>query len=290
MKVSHLSLKKISWLFHHPGFKKKPVRTLVRVLRWELIRFRGKPVSFIYDKTLPILLFPNDGIARLVFYFDYHEPTEFSFLNDYLEKDMICLDVGANIGMYSLFMAKRSNQVIAFEPQVEAMSRLKSSITANGLSNITIVPKAISNQACKLALSLVGGDSAKTYTTMANSSKENQYLVDAISLDAFFQENPISRLDYLKIDVEGSEPDVLIGAQITIKEFRPLIQIEIVSAFQNRSEAFDFDFNEYFTNIGYELCYIDERTNTLRRGNSWNTIAVPTETLGRMKSRGLLTA
>jgi FkbM family methyltransferase len=260
----------------------------MRVLRWELIRFSRKPVSFIYDKTLSVLLYPNDGVARLVFYFDYHEPLEFAFLDRFLESEMICIDVGANIGMYSLFMAKRTRQVIAFEPQAEAMFRFRDSINTNRLSNITTITKAVSKKSGKLALNFTGDDSAKTYTTTVCESKETITLVDVISLDGYLKENHIKRLDYLKIDAEGAEQDILSGAQKTLIKYRPLAQVEIAPEFKNRSGQSGFDFKAFFDNLQYTLYFIHPDTLTLIQGEGWNSIAVPNEKIKDIQRRGLL--
>lgn len=288
MKLSQPSMKKIKWLINHHGFRKQPIRTLMRVLWWEVIRISNQPISFIYDKTLSVLLYPNDGVARLVFYFGYHEPIELAFLNRYLDSELFCIDVGANIGMYSLFMAKRTRQVIAFEPQAEVLFRFRDSINTNRLSNITTVQKAVSNKSGKLALNFIVDDSAKTFTTTACESKESITLVDAISLDGYLKENPIKRLDYLKIDAEGAEQDILSGAQKTLKKYRPLAQVEIATEYKHRSGQSGFDFKAYFDNLQYTLYFINPDTLTLIQGEGWNSFAVPNEKIKAFQQKGLL--
>jgi FkbM family methyltransferase len=267
---------KIKWLLLHPGFKKHPVRTLYRVLCWEIIRIRKKPIRFNFDKTLSIMLYPNDGVSRLTYYFNYHEPLEFAFQNQYLTMDMICADVGANTGMYSLYMAKRCAQVFAFEPQSESLQRLQ-----NNAKNTMMQSKTI-------YLLIDRHDSSKSTTLPTNQTSSDLISTDAISLDEYFKDNTIYRLDYLKIDAEGAEQYILLGAIATIKNFRPIIQIEILPEMQNGVESIIFNFKIFFKSLDYLLYHIDPESEQLTSGPSWNTIAVPNAKMQSLVQTGLL--
>jgi len=126
MNITKFTLKKLNWLFHQPGFKMNSIKTLYRVLSWEIIRKKKKRIPFVFDSNLNIYLYPDDGVARLTYYFGYHEPLIFRFLESFLLKGMTYCDIGANIGLYSIFAAKRignDGKVIAFEPQTKTYYR-----------------------------------------------------------------------------------------------------------------------------------------------------------------------
>src|SRR5574341_1641841 len=137
MELTRFSIDKVRWLVRTSAFRKQPVKILKRVLQWELIRWNNAPVQFRFDRSLVLQLYPNDGAARLTYYFEYHEPEIFRFLDCYLRSGMTFVDVGANIGCYTLFAAKRVGplgQVWAFEPQQPTYSRLVENIQNNRLS------------------------------------------------------------------------------------------------------------------------------------------------------------
>lgn len=245
-----------------------------------------KTDKIIYDNDLIVLLYPEDGIARLVYYFNYHEPIEFRFLNHFLSNEMICVDVGTNIGMYTLFFSKRAKQVFAFEPFSSALHKLERSISDNHLSNIVCVQKAVSYQNQKLGL-VTCDDSSRTYTTN-ESSDDDLKNVDAVSIDNYFAVERIDRLDYLKIDAEGAEASILQGARNTIRKIRPCIQVEIAEQFSDRQPNHEFSIKDYLSQLGYQMFKIDSKSNVLTPGISWNTIVVPDEKIDELVRKCLL--
>lgn len=287
MKISKLSVSKLLWLINSRSFKTHPINTLSRVIRWEKIRLLGRPVSYVYDDDINVLLYPEDGIARLVYYFGYHEPMEFHFLDKFLSKEMICIDIGSNIGMYSLFMAKRAGLVIAFEPQISTWQKLNQSISANGIENIININKAISNKNQKIVLKLVDDDSARAFTVTAEENDEED-LIEAIKLDDYLEQNPIERLDFIKIDTDGSEDQVLKGSELTLKKYRPVIQVEILEEFSIRHEIKHFRFEDFFSSCSYQLFCINPKTNVLIKGKAWNSYAIPQEKINSLSEKGLI--
>ena len=288
MRVTRPSFEKIFSLINHSAFRKSPVKILSRVIRWEIVRIRNKPLRFIYDNDLSVLLYPNDGSARLVFYFDYQEPHEFEFLNRYLDKSMFCIDIGANIGMYSLFMAKRTDHVLAFEPQNVAMSRLMENININQISNITAEEIALSDQSEKLALKIDKADSSRSCTTKYLNGNGDEYIVDATCLDDYIVNNPINRIDFIKIDTEGFEKNIVYGANKSLKKYRPVVEIELIQNFHNVTDASIFEIKEFFNSLEYTFFYIQPGTSKLKQGEGWNSIVIPNEKIKEIQARGLM--
>lgn len=265
MNFTKISLEKIKWLTNSGKFKKSPIKILTRVLVWEIFRKFGKRMSFIFDNNLKIYLYPNDGVARLTYYFGYHEPEIFNFLKKFLDKikesedEIVYCDIGANIGLYSLFAAKRlenKGKVIAFEPHPLIYKRFIENIKLNSLQNIIAINKAVgdNNGAVSLVHSL---DSAKTYVSKVyNNSKEKN--VDLISFDTFLKENKISNIHYLKIDVEGFEFYVLQGMKEFLRNTPPkIIQIELYEEFLQRSGSSLNQTVDFLNDLGYTFWKLD---------------------------------
>ena len=146
------------------------------------------------------------------------------------------MDVGAHIGYYSLEAATvvgQNGRVIAIEPNPEILPILRGNVTASDAKSVAVWPVACSESESTLELyASQGGNTGETSLSKANASQEGQatvpYSVRARSLDAILDESMVSRVDVIKIDVEGAELSVLKGAVQTLAKYHPVLIIEIV--------------------------------------------------------------
>jgi FkbM family methyltransferase len=259
MNLTKLSFRKIKWLFNTNKFKNNPIKVLSRVFAWELFRIFGTRMDFTFDGNLKIFLYPNDGVARLTYYFDYHEPEIFTFLDNFLNhtkeklKEVIYCDIGANIGLYTLFVAKRignKGKVISFEPQPLTYQRLIENIKLNNLENILSVNKAVGDINSSIAIRQ-SPDSAKAFVSRTKEDRKD-IKVEMVSFDNFLKNNDIAKVDYLKIDVEGFEYFVLQGMKEFLKNSPPIIiQIELYEEFLKRSGSSINQTLNYLNDLGY---------------------------------------
>ena len=146
----------------------------------------------------------------------------------------ICIDIGANVGNYSLFLLETTKtKVIAFEPLPNAFEKL-SKIQKLYPNRLIAINKGVGNENKEMNIYFT-----EERTEHASFSAEvnlvsyvnnvNQVKVDVTSLDHWLKNNRFdyNEIDLLKIDTEGFEYEVLIGAKDTIKTIRPkFIQIE----------------------------------------------------------------
>lgn len=128
----------------------------------------------------------------------------------------IVVDIGANIGLFSLLAASTSPDitVYAFEPAPDSFALLQKNITANGCINIHPYQYAVSGTTCEMELYL---DAASLGDSMiqewvGEDSIVGTERVECISLDDLFARCGLKSCDYLKIDCEGSEFDLLFSA------------------------------------------------------------------------------
>src|SRR5919108_1237107 len=126
------------------------------------------------------------------------------------------VDVGAHIGRYSIMAAKRvgsSGRVIAIEAHPDTFELLKRNIKLNGLHNVTTINSVVTSQEGRVRLYLPGQDSGFTVynTIMVNRAKptENFLEVEANTLDNIVESTNITEVNWIKIDVEGAELEVL---------------------------------------------------------------------------------
>jgi len=267
MNFTKVSFNKIKWLIRTEKFKCNPIKLMLRIINWELIRKFNKRKQFLFDQDLKIYLYPNDGVARLTYYFDYHEPEIFKFLDSFLSNGMTYCDIGANIGLYSIFAAKRvgpNGKVFSFEPQKETYQRLLENIEMNGLKNIKTINKAVGAYN-GVAIIKQNEDSAKSYIIKNSDEGERCFdKIEVINFDNFVNAEKLYDIDYLKIDVEGYEYNVLQGMTDFLKNKPPkIIQIELYESFLNRNGSSINQVKEFFFTLGYSFFKLSPEQNKL---------------------------
>jgi FkbM family methyltransferase len=202
------------------------------------------------------LLLTGAGSVHLTFQLfwrgiDYYEPFTRTVIEALASQAKVFVDVGANIGFFSLIAAKLnpSLEVIAFEPNAEMFALLSEHKRLNGLSNLTAEPVALSNRDGEGQLFLNKSDmSASLVPDFQDGFNPalRSVPVKITTLDAYVQRHSISGSLLLKVDVEGHDKAFLEGAQATIAKFKPDMVVEVLG---------DFDplLLDQFRNHGYQF-------------------------------------
>ena len=136
----------------------------------------------------------------------------------------IVLDVGANVGVFSVFAASLgADKVYAFEPVPGTYDILCRHIKANGYDNVIVPIDAALGAAegTSAAHFDAPGDPTATVAPMITARQQKE--VEVTTVDAFVADNMVERVDFIKIDSEGSEAEILKGAKSTIERFHPVI-------------------------------------------------------------------
>ncbi|HVH72643.1 MAG TPA: FkbM family methyltransferase [Candidatus Dormibacteraeota bacterium] len=163
----------------------------------------------------------------------HFETGEIRFVERYLRPGMIVLDIGAHHGLYTLLASKNvgpEGKVIAFEPSVRECERLRQHVRLNSCSNVRIEPIAIGAERSRGKLFVVDGaeDWCNSLRPPAVVGSGRSELVDVLPLDEYLSGAGITSADFLKLDVEGAELEVLRGArELLRKPARPVILAEV---------------------------------------------------------------
>jgi FkbM family methyltransferase len=190
----------------------------------------------------------------------------------------IVVDVGAHIGLYTLIAAKRvgsSGKVIAIEPDPDNCNLLKRNIELNRLTNVTILERAAFSSDSKLKLYLPGKERGftKLSTTMANRATTENFLeIDASTLDHLMLMQGITQVNWIKIDVEGAELEVLKGATVTLsasKNIALLVEVHNVNDIDLHSAIVKF-LQPYEFRIEFERKYSNGERHVLLRQSTSN--------------------
>jgi len=141
-----------------------------------------------------------------------------------LDKDGVALDIGANVGNHSLFLASQFSHVVAFEPVPRNCWILKSNIHLNNIKNITVIEKGLSDRNRKMVINNLDPENTNTPLGELDDRFSDHDSVDVVVGDQLVSELVLSRrICLIKIDVEGHEVDVVRGLTKTIEKCKPLI-------------------------------------------------------------------
>lgn len=148
-----------------------------------------------------------------------------------LEKDSVCLDVGANVGLTAFYISSHvpEGSVYAFEPIPATYKDLERGIEHNSSSNIRAFNLALGDSSRPLIFRDIPKFSSGNFQVLPGS--ENSRIlpvieVEGVTLDAFVAIMGLRRVDLIKIDVEGFEMDVLSGSRRTLQKFQPAVLLE----------------------------------------------------------------
>lgn len=151
-----------------------------------------------------------------------------SFICPGIVAGMTVLDVGADIGYYTLLFAKRVGEhgrVIAFEPISSAREKVEYNVVLNGYSNITVSHFALFSKSG--ATILEDPFQLSRINPAKSSSGKNDIEIQMVVFDEYASELDIKRIDLVKIDVEGAELDVLVGMRHSLEKYHPALLIEV---------------------------------------------------------------
>ncbi len=133
----------------------------------------------------------------------------------------IVVDVGANIGVFAVWQARRGARVISYEPHPRAFSNLLTNVESNGVEpRVTCLNVAVSSSAGTGWLSTATGSSA---AHLVNDRVGEGFVVPTVTLDESLAKHDLSSIDLLKIDVEGAELEVIAGGSATLDRVRAAI-------------------------------------------------------------------
>ena len=156
------------------------------------------------------------------------ENPEYRVMKSLLPPGGTFIDVGANFGTFSLLASRlvgASGHVIAIEPQARLSSMIRKSAELSGVTNCEVMQVACGRDKATLELLVPSDDSGRAgfYSGFSGRMKHATEKVDVIPLDSLDLEN----VSMIKIDVEGSEMDVLDGAVATLQRRKPALMIEL---------------------------------------------------------------
>jgi len=234
--------------------------------------------------SIAFLAQPSIPIGWHIAFFGTYEPESRAIFRAILPVGGVALDVGANVGWHTLLMARLvgdSGLVLAAEPNPSVRRRLEANLKLNRFGQVKVIPYAIA--AIEGNVEFYGpeaddADSGNGHITTASATGQSSvYRVETRRLDAILPVAKITRLDLIKIDVEGYEWPVLNGATQTIAKFRPHIVFEYNAEYTSRGEGSAQLLWQFFQQNHYRLFAIGRNWAEevqLNNGSSANQMGV----------------
>jgi len=180
------------------------------------------------------------------------EPVETEIVKKEIKENDIILDVGANIGYYSLIFAQligKSGKVYSFEPDPTNFEILKKNILVNKHENVILENKAVSNKEGNLKLYLSTENNGMHRIYPSKWCKES-IDINSIKIDNYFNKN--QKIDFIKLDIEGAEYDALLGMESIIQNneniviFIEFVPTSLEEHGTNPEKVIDFFINHKF--------------------------------------------
>lgn len=194
-----------------------------------------------------------------------YEPMVTDLVKREIKENNIVLDLGANIGYYTLLFSKLvgdKGKVFAFEPDPENFALLKKNVDMNEIKNVVSEQKACSKKTGKTFLYR---DQSPGRHTIYNRPDGTKYVqVEVTSLDDYFK-NFKKNIDFIKMDIQGSEGAVFQGMSSILKKNQ---KIKMVIEFSPwRLKMFDFDPKEFLETVishGFKIYNINEKLHKIQ--------------------------
>lgn len=210
--------------------------------RLGLRALKGKPVD-IESLGARMRLYPDGNVCekRVLFTPQYFDARERELLAARIGEGFTFIDIGANIGAYSLFVAARAGpraRILAIEPQPDIFARLTYNIAQNPFGTVKAIACALADKPGELTLFLDPANKGESSVRILNSGATTSVRVPAMTLLGLMESEGYDRLDAVKLDVEGAEdlilepflrdaPEALWPSFIVIEDSRSRWQIDL---------------------------------------------------------------
>ncbi|WP_287128119.1 FkbM family methyltransferase [Candidatus Cyanaurora vandensis] len=243
----------------------KKVKNRLRYELWK-VNCRNTPRA-VNTFTLPDgspFRYPLNSAIGGAMFIDGFENLEVAYVRQVLQPGDIFLDIGANGGLFTVIAAKQvgpTGHVYAFEPGLRELALLRENIALNGLTNVTVIERAVSDRSgtTRFAISTDGAMNSLAQTNHPGQKIEQWLTIQTVSLDDFIQQVPLAQVNFVKMDVEGAERLIFAGGEQFFRAY-PGVTL-LFEASDINAVGFGYtvkDFLLFLQGLGLKLFYFDE--------------------------------
>jgi len=233
-----------------------------RVLRFRSKLGQGRIVGRVSD-GYGFLLDPQSEIEVQLYLYDWFEKDVHDFVASQLAPGKVFVDIGANIGCYTLQAAAavgESGKVLAFEPLPAAFERLKRNLGLNRFDRVTLFQGACCDRTGSLKFYMqscpevpFANAIGTLYPSIWYGRQPETCEVAAHPLDQWLADVAFERVDLIKIDAEGSEFDIIKGGFNLLRHYMPVLVLEVCKTTYTAGGWTPEQLGALLTSLGYSL-------------------------------------
>ncbi|MDF2551510.1 MAG: hypothetical protein K0R77_785 [Chryseobacterium sp.] len=212
--------------------------------------------QIIYRGNLKLQVNLSDWIQQQLYFLGDYEKPEIDYLSDFLKPGNVFIDIGANIGLFSLNASEivgEKGKIYAFEAFPPNYNQFKENISLNKFENIIAENKAISSQNSTIEILYNEKDNNIGMASAFLKDFTSKEVVESTTLDQYSVDHHINRIDLIKIDIEGGEYDALLGMTRILTEIKPQILIEINHKTLKDSGHSETEIINLFSKFNYQI-------------------------------------
>jgi len=217
-------------------------------------RFRPAPAIARLRSGGQMAVDLNDHLQLLLYYFGTFEPEALLVMKSRLREGATIIDVGANIAFYTVEAARvvgATGKVIAIEASPILIEKINDHLAMNRLSNVVVFHCAAGQRDGVVTLTLPNDGHHGMFTLGAVDGSE-KYDVPMRRIDDVVLEQDLKAVDFIKMDIEGSELGALQGASRTLERFKPPILLELNSTALSRCGTSPETIKLFLSEFGYK--------------------------------------
>jgi FkbM family methyltransferase len=209
-----------------------------------------------------MLVRADEEVGRQLYLNGRYEVDEIRFLRAAVRRGDICIDVGANVGYYTLVLSSLAAEgwVHSFEPVTFSYQLLEINKTLNGTTNVTLNQVALGDERGEREFCQASDSAYSSFVDTDRKRVESFIKVPMTTLDEYCREKELGKIDFLKADVEGAEPLVLSGAREMLSDpgRRPrLILMELYPPMLRKYGRTANEVVSCMEKLGYEAFVVD---------------------------------
>jgi FkbM family methyltransferase len=215
------------------------------------------------------------GLAWVPGFISGSETKEQTFWKNLDLQDLVVYDVGAFHGLLTLLFARQARQVISYEPNTRNHARLMENLRLNAVKNVLVrkVGLGTTNEEATMAMSplMLGGASVERETVaglLDSNGPVHTEKISIVTLDDDIRNMSLPAPDFVKIDVEGEERAVLMGARNTLMTHRPRLFLEMHGETMNLKRSKVAAIVDSLRELGYQNILHVESETKIGAGNS----------------------
>ncbi len=224
---------------------------------WEWIQIEGCDYVMVPNVNGFTMLVSgtDEGIGRELEFYKVHEPTVTKLLPGFVKPGDTVLDIGANIGYYTLLLSQLVGEdglVVAIEPYPDNVHLLELNLRLNRVTNVKVMSVAVSDEVGTAQMFVSEGSNWHSLRPTERTGQKT-ISVPTVTIDTIVAqlERPI---DLIRMDIEGWETKALSGAEGTLKRYCPTLITEVHPNYMQEGEVQQF--LSWLQSFGYEKGFI----------------------------------